>query len=115
LPEKLVPGIRLTGLLDSPFTILSESRAVAVLSDFGFGFKTKILDAVLNQCYVLVTKGLYNRLPIAFKPFCFIVDLNKPETFRDALENCLKPFPICDINSILRTQAYAALDDVFKK
>lgn len=113
MPNVPLPRLKATGLLDSPFDILARSRAMAILSDFGFGFKTKILDAILHKCFVLVTSGLYDRLPEVIRPFCFVVDPADPDTFRRALESCLNPFPNVDANVLLRAQAFAALDKAF--
>jgi hypothetical protein len=106
LPER----IRATGLLDSPYEILAESRAVALLSDYGFGFKTKFLEAVMSQCYVLVTTGMYKRLPPEVRQFCFEVDVNSIESFENALAGCQEPFPDVDVNGQLREIAFSALD-----
>lgn len=86
---------------------------MAILSDYGFGFKTKILDAILHSCYVLLTPGLYNRLPDVIKQFCLVVDPKDSNAFRRALESCLNPFPEVDANALLRSQAFAALDKAF--
>ncbi len=106
LPER----IRATGLLDSPYEILAESRAVALLSDYGFGFKTKFLEAVMSQCYVLVTAGMYRRLPPEVRQYCFEVDVNSIESFENALTRCQEPFPDVDVNGQLREIAFSALD-----
>jgi len=113
MPSKPLPRLNAAGLIDSPYEILAKSRAMAVLSDYGFGFKTKILDAILHKCYALVTPGLYNRLPELIKPFCLVVDPTDSSAFRRALKNCLNPFPKVDANVLLRAQAFAALDKAF--
>lgn len=102
--------ISFTGLLDNPFTMLAESRAVALLSDYGFGFKTKLLDAIFHKCYVFVTQGLYRRLPVEIKPYCIVVGLNSVESFKNALEESMRPYPEGNPNDEFRTQAFAALD-----
>ncbi|MBA2525964.1 MAG: glycosyltransferase [Pyrinomonadaceae bacterium] len=110
LPER----VERTGLLQTPFTILAESRAMALLSEYGFGFKTKLLDAINYKCYVLVPKGLYRRLPVEVQPFCIIVDTGSVDSFRKALERCLEPYPEGDPNDIFRSRAFAALDELLK-
>lgn len=107
LPARINP----TGVLDSPYGILAESKAVALLSNYGFGFKTKFLEAVMSGCYVLVTKGMFNRLPSEIKRFCFVVDIKSPESFENALMRCQEPFPKVDVNAQLREIAFSALDD----
>ena len=103
--------IRPTGFLDSPYGILAESKAVALLSDYGYGFKTKFLEAVMSRCYVLVTKGMYKRLPSEIRQFCFVVDVNSQVSFENALVRCQEPFPDVDVNGQLQAIAFSALDD----
>lgn len=111
-----VGGIRLaerithTGLLKSPFEVLAESRAMALLSDYGFGFKTKLIEAILCKCYILVTRNLYKRLPVEAQPYCIVVDKHSLYSFRNALERSLEPFPGGNPNDIFRLQAFTALD-----
>jgi len=109
LPKRVTP----TGFLDTPFEIMAASRAVALLSDYGFGFKTKLLDAIQCKCYALVTKGLYQRLPVEVQPYCIVVDTGSVESFKNALEKCLEPYPEENPNEALRSQAFAALDEIF--
>jgi hypothetical protein len=108
LPGRLNP----TGFLQNPYDILASSLAVAVLSDYGFGFKTKILEAILCNAYVLVTKKLFGRLPVEVQPFCIVVDPLSSTSFRQALLQCLEPFPTNQVNALLRQQAFSALDQI---
>jgi hypothetical protein len=109
-PSSPLPRLIATGVLESPFELLARARAMALLSDYGLGFKTKILDAVLQKCFVLITPGLYSRLPEILRPFCIMVDPARPDSFRRALAACSQPFPVADANASLRAQAFAALD-----
>ncbi|CAN5859090.1 hypothetical protein BH18ACI4_BH18ACI4_02390 [soil metagenome] len=109
---KLPGRVTRTGLLATPFKVLAESRVMALLSDYGFGFKTKLLDAIHTKCYVLVLKGLYRRLPAEVQPFCIIVDTDSVDSFRSALERCREPYPDGDPNDIFRSRAFAALDEL---
>ena len=114
IPERglvLPDRIRPTGLLDSPYGILAESKAVALLSDYGFGFKTKFLEAVMSGCYVFVTEGMHKRLPPEVRQFCFEVDVNSIESFENALSRCEEPFPEVDVNGQLREIAFSVLDN----
>jgi len=101
------------GFLASPLPLLAESRAMALLSNYGFGFKTKILEAILMGCYILIPKKLYGRLPEEIKPYCFIVDAPPTGmTFGQALSACERPFPENNVNEELRQKAYRVLDDL---
>jgi glycosyltransferase involved in cell wall biosynthesis len=104
--------IQATGFLESPFDALVQARAVALLSDYGFGFKTKILDAICCGCWVLVTRGLYARLPEEVKACCLVVRPGSVESFADALEHARAPLPSGDLNERLHKAAFTALDRV---
>jgi hypothetical protein len=101
-----------TGLLKDPYEIMSESRAIALLSDFGYGFKTKIIEAILTKNYILLTKGLFKRLPEEIVPYCISVDIYSKISFQEALERCKAPYPENDVNELFRKQAFDALDRV---
>jgi hypothetical protein len=104
--------VRHVGLLDNPLDLLSQSRAMAVLSDCGFGFKTKILDAIVCGCYVLLPRKLFERLPPVLHPFCIVVDPQDAGSFARALELCQRPFPAQDPNRWLRDEAFRVLNEV---
>lgn len=103
---------RFTGRVDDPIGLMRGAAAMALLSPYGYGFKTKILDAVSAGCYTLLPQSLLDRHPAAVHPYCLAVDLASPASFRAALEASLEPFPEGDPNEELRRQAYAALDAV---
>lgn len=102
-----------TGFLDSPFPLLIESRAVALLSNFGFGFKTKIIDAIQCECFMLVPEKLYARLPGEIQPYCIVVDINSADSFRQALEQSRAVYPLGAPNDVFKEQAFQALDEIF--
>ena len=101
-----------TGFLETPFPLLVESRAMALLSNYGFGFKTKLIDAVQAGCYALVPKKLYNRLPEEIKPFCIVVKLGSRRSFESGLEKCAQPFPPGHLNARLKERAFSVLDEL---
>lgn len=107
---KLPDRVAATGFVNDPAGLLAESRAVALLSDYGFGFKTKLLDAIHFKCYLLLTRGIYKRMPAELKPYCIMVDLKSPDSFKEALEKCLLPFPEGNPNELLRKRAFTVLD-----
>lgn len=112
-PRAEVPGrVQPLGLLDSPHALLDGAKAVAVLTDLGRGFKTKILDAVMAGCWVLVTPKLYLRLPDPVKPFCRVVDPASVEDFATTLAECERTSPDGRANEALRRRAFEALDVV---
>jgi glycosyltransferase involved in cell wall biosynthesis len=106
------PRLEVAGFLENPLELLAASRGVALLSDYGFGFKTKLLEAICCGCYILVPKGLHARLPVEVRRHAIVVDVDSPRSFREALARCAEPFPAGDPNAALRAEAYAALDRV---
>lgn len=114
-PDILGPLGRITstGLLPSPLPVLAEAKAVAILSDWGGGFKTKILEAILAGAWVLLTPEVFGRLPPAVKPWCIPVDTDDPQDFVAALARAEAPVPAGDPNAELRAAAFAALDEAF--
>ncbi|MBA2531929.1 MAG: hypothetical protein H0V23_07465 [Nocardioidaceae bacterium] len=96
--------------MDSPMELLATSRAVALLSDYGYGFKTKLLEAIIAGNRVLVTPGLYRRMPRILDPWTLCVDLRDPASFAEALDEARDPLPQGDPNTALREQHHAVLD-----
>lgn len=113
-PDVLGPLGRLTptGLLASPLPLLAEARAVAIPSDLGMGFKTKILEAILAGCWVLVTEEVHGRLPEALHSWCRVMDPRSPARFAETLRECTAPLPPGDPNALLRDEAFRGLDRV---
>ena len=105
--------IKRLGFVSSLEVTLSQAKAVAILSDYGRGFKTKILDAFKGCAYVLVTPRLFRHLPNEVKPFCFAVNKHSVEDFVRVLKLCSEPFPRIDVNKVFRKQAFDAMDKVF--
>ena len=101
------------GIVDNLYKLTAISRAVAVLSDRGRGFKTKILEAILGNSWVLVNPRLYRRLPEVVRPYCVIVDPDSPFSLDEALARIdSKVWPHGDPNAVLREQADRAMDAV---
>jgi len=100
-----------TGLLDSPLPLLAQARAVAILSDLGMGFKTKLLEAAMAGCWLLVTPDLLARVPDALRPWCLAVEPNSVEQFGSRLRECeSRALPDGDPNRVLREEAFRSLD-----
>ncbi len=104
-----------TGYLDDIAPVMRKARAIALLSDFGYGFKTKVLDAIRYGAYVLVTQRLFDRMTAELQPYLIVVDPDSPGAFRSALAQAERPFPAGDPNATLKAQAYAAMDEIFAK
>ena len=106
------PRIHRTGMLESPAEVLTTSRAVALLSDYGYGFKTKLLDAVVAGNRILVTPGLRRRVPPELDAWTITVDLNIAGSFTAALDKCTGDLPEGDPNALLRQRHHRTLDDL---
>jgi hypothetical protein len=105
--------VQWTGVLETPYPLLARARAMALLSDLGYGFKTKILEAILTHTYVILTPGLYRKLPAVLRPYCIVVQPGSGDEFAGALEKTDQCFPTADVNTPLRNHAFRVLDDVF--
>lgn len=110
VPASIPASVERTGFVDDPLALLYESRAVALLTDYGFGFKTKILEAAACGCWSLVTPLVFDRLPVDVRPYCVVVENKSAEAFAAALENTRMPLPEGNLDILLRTQAYAVMD-----
>ena len=79
LPE--TNAVQFTGMIDDLQSFLQTVRAVAMLSDKGYGFKTTIGDAIANGAAVLAHPGLARRCPEFLTGAILPVDLgNLPST-----------------------------------
>jgi SAM-dependent methyltransferase len=104
------PRLEVLGVVENPLAVLAGARAMALLSDYGFGFKTKLLEAIACGCFLLVTPGVHARLPEAVRRYARVVDPRSVDSFRAALASCREPLPAGDPNRELREEAYAVLD-----
>lgn len=115
LEERYVPRstrCRFLGRVENPIELLGRATSMALLSPYGYGFKTKILDAICARSYTLLPQSLLDRHPAEVRPYCVAVDLASPASFKAALERTLEPIPDGDPNEALRAKAYAAMDAV---
>lgn len=109
---KIPDRIQWLGMLPDPYTVLRQSRAMALLSNFGMGFKTKILEAVVARVFVILPLALYQRQPPELLPYCIPVDMKVKHSFQEALERCAEDFPEGSPNDELRRQAFGVLDQI---
>ena len=107
--------IHAMGVLDSPFEIIHRAHAVAIFTDYGRGFKTKIMEAIHARAFVLVTPALIKRLPREVLPYCISVRKNSAEDFQRALDRSMEPYPSGDPNSALRARAFEAMSGIFAR
>jgi hypothetical protein len=62
---------------EQPWDLLCETRALAVLTHLGFGFKTTVVDGLAAGCHVIVHPRLAERLPKEVSALCLLCDPHK--------------------------------------
>lgn len=107
------PRIETPGWVEHPFELLDRAACVVLPSDFGFGFKTKVLEAVSRGCWVIAPPGLREYLPPELRPFVIALERTTPECFRQALDQARKRPGSNDVNTAFRQRHFAALDQAF--
>jgi hypothetical protein len=112
VPEglRLDPRIEVLGMVASPVDALRTASHVVLPSPLGYGFKTKILEALLAGCRVLVHHRLHGRLPPEVRTACDVYDPRD----RDALVRLLAAGPsVVDavaVNDALRVRSDDSLE-----
>ena len=106
--------ITVTGLLDNPMEIVEKARCIALVSDYGFGFKTKIMESISRKCRVIITHRLMEYLPKEIMPYCIPINQDNPLEFAQALSECMKPYPDGSPNETFRQMQFKALDEVLE-
>lgn len=109
---KISPRVVHLGMVADLPALTAECFAIAVPSDLGRGFKTKILDAIVCGAWAIVTPALLRRMPEALRPYCAVFDLSDPgRSLASAIsELASRKWPPGDPNAALRRQAYGSLD-----
>jgi glycosyltransferase involved in cell wall biosynthesis len=104
------------GTLYNPFDAISDAKGIIIPSDLGRGFKTKILEAIICNVYVILPEKVYSRLPIEILPYCISLPNYESHNFILALEKLNKPFPEkININSYMRKLAYRNMTEFCHK
>lgn len=85
--------VQFMGMLDDPYTAVAKASAIALLSGYGGGFKTKILEAMVAKARLLAPRSLLKKLPEVLLPYCIEVVPGSTRSFAEALEQCAEPFP----------------------
>lgn len=99
--------------VNDTWPLLAEVKAVAVLTDLGFGARTAIFDALEAGCHVLVSPGLAGRLPRGVREVCVVLDSLQGGDIAKALDAIHRPPSPTDTNAPLREAARAALVCLF--
>lgn len=103
-------AVRLTGMIDDLRPFMQTVRAVALLSDKGYGFKTTISDAIANGAVVLAHPRLIARCPDPIRAALLPVDVDQTGPVEDAREQLASIRQQTEIDGALRRQAKQLLD-----
>ena len=108
-------AVRYLGAIDEPWDLLCESKALAVLTDMGYGMKTTIVDALTAGCRVFVLPGLIPRLPEVVRSFCLPLDPAEPSADQQ-LTNALQSSSVAmnQVNQQLRRISKDGLKQALK-
>jgi hypothetical protein len=110
--QRVPSRIRAVGVVDDPMAVLGEARALAVLTEYGHGFKTKLLDAAVQHAYPLVYPRQFERLPARLQPYCIVVPSATADGLEHALTQADRAWPGGDVNAGFRAEAFATLDSL---
>jgi hypothetical protein len=111
----LSDAVRILGSIEEPWDLLCESRALAVLTDLGYGMKTTVVDAIAAGCVVFVLPGLMVRLPENVRACCVPLDPGHPgatATLMNAIDS--GSFVNGHVNLELRNAAKDGLKRAFR-
>lgn len=114
-PEGPLPApLTSLGDVQNPWSFLRSVRAVALLSDLGFGAKTTAFDALDAGCHVIVGPAIARRLPADARERCLVLGAPAERELDEILERIdHEPGPT-DLNARLRERAREALRSVLE-
>ncbi|MFH5805567.1 hypothetical protein [Alienimonas sp. DA493] len=98
-------GAERLGRVDEPWDLLCGVKAVAVLTDLGFGMKTTVVDGLAAGCHVLIHAGLAPRLPAAVRERCLTIDPRAVDTAAILRTLAGPPDRHAEVHSALRRDA----------
>ena len=103
------------GYLPTPFDAVARSKYVFLHADSGWGFKTKILDALLCDNVLVVSKGMYKKLPKEVRSQALLVN-----SFKDLRKALMRGAGQSDVyagfrlNDSLKKQAIRVFTDSWR-
>lgn len=114
-PAPQSSAVRYTGMIDDLGPFLSAARAVCILSDLGYGFKTTIADALANGTAVVVHDALQHRFASMLGEAIIGVDVTDPESVARTLVRLSGDQPdFRRKNSEFRDQSHSILTRDFR-
>lgn len=107
---RLDDRIDVLGMVASPIEALREASHVVLPSPLGHGFKTKILEALVAGCRVLVHERLHRRLPPEVRAACDPLDPADLDGVRRLLAAGPTNVDAMAVNEALRRRSDEAMD-----
>jgi hypothetical protein len=96
-----------------PWDLLCQSRAMAVLTPLGFGFKTTVVDGLAAGCHVIIHPKLADRLPQQVKQLCLICDPSREQDVIKLSDSLSLPPKPHGLNQQLCEMVVADLRSIF--
>jgi hypothetical protein len=106
-------GIEIVRECREPWDLLCQSRALAVLTPLGFGFKTTVVDGLAAGCHVIIHPTLANRLPQQVKQLCLICDPSRDQDIIRLADSLSTPPRPHSLNQQLREMVIADFRSIF--
>lgn len=113
VPE-VSPNVTIVRNLEEPWDLLCKVRALAVLTPYGYGFKTSIVDGLAAGCHVIVHPRLAPRVPNEIRALCLIGDPAVPEDVKRLTKALVEPPAPHNLNDQLAERALAQMKKRFK-
>ena len=106
-------GIEIVRECREPWDLLCQSRALAVLTPLGFGFKTTVVDGLAAGCHVIIHPKLADRLPRQVKELCLICDPSRDQDIIGLADSLSIPPKPHSLNRQLREMVIADFQSMF--
>jgi hypothetical protein len=114
-PAPQSDAVRYTGMIGNLGDFLGTVKAVCILSDLGYGFKTTIADAMSNGVEVIVHERLKKRFSSMLGDTLIAVDASNPTSVKSALERLSRGgSSLPEINRSLQRRAEEILNQDFR-
>jgi hypothetical protein len=111
---KVSRQVELVRECQEPWDLLCQARALAVLTPFGFGFKTTVVDGLAAGCHVIVHPKIAARLPQQVSRLCIVCDPNLDEDMANLAERLSSPPEAHDLNQQLGDMDVDILRSTFR-
>jgi hypothetical protein len=111
---KVSEEIEIVRECQEPWDLLCQSRAMAVLTPLGFGFKTTVVDGLAAGCHVIIHPKLADRLPQQVKQLCLICDPSREQDIVKLADSLSSPPKSQRVNQQLCEAVVADFQSIFR-